>query len=245
LTKTGYDHFIGSAMLGLLLSPPLLFAFWAAFAPQRFSIRFLWSFFGSILVAFAAELQCSLHTSLDLALLIIELIFFTTATLILLVVRRLSRWQIIHSSTEYATSDYRASQFGIKHLIILTTLVGLAFGLFRTLAEFKARYPYGLPFLDMVRRICDFFLTILPLIVIPWFILAHLKNRLLSIVCLIILLGIFDVAAHCIILNPEQILGIIPFMLYIQLGTGISVILTVFILRLCGFRMVREIKVTI
>src|SRR5664279_2165931 len=41
--------------LGFVFSQPILFALWAAFAPQRFYHRFLWSLLLCILVFFADE----------------------------------------------------------------------------------------------------------------------------------------------------------------------------------------------
>ena len=150
-----------------------------------------------------------------------DLTLFIVATLILLLVRRLSRWQIIHSYTEYVPSDYQANQFGIKHLIILTTITALACGLFRTLIVISPQLSYP-SVAEVVKVTCEVIVMLLPIIIIPWFTLAYLKNMSLSIVYAIILLGIIDVAVYFIFRELEPNQDVIQIILFVQLGASIS-----------------------
>ena len=47
---------VHTCMMGFLFSQPILFAIWAAFAPQRFYQRFLWCLLFCTLVSFVVEL---------------------------------------------------------------------------------------------------------------------------------------------------------------------------------------------
>jgi hypothetical protein len=231
-------------MLGCIFSQPILLAIWAAFAPHRFYHRFLWSLFIYTLIFFSVGLGGLRSGPQDLFYLtIMDLTLFIVAILILLLVRRLSRWQLIHSYSEYVLSDYQANQFGIKHLIILTTITALACGLFRTLIVFSPQLSY--PSVAGVAGVtCEVIVMLLPITIIPWFTLADLKNMSLSIFYAIILLGFIDVAVYFIFQNLEPNPDVIQIILFVQLGASISVFVSTLVIRLCGFRMVRERKAT-
>jgi hypothetical protein len=226
-------------MLGCLLSQPILFAIWAALAPQRFYRRFLWSLFFCTLVCFSAGLGILVSEPQNLFFFTIsDIVLFIATTPILLLVRRLSRWQIIHSYTAHVPSDYQANQFGVKHLIILITITALACGLFRTLIVTcpPSSYP---SVAAVVAGTCVVIVVLFPIVFIPWITLAYLKNMVLSIFYTFILFGIYDMAVYFIvrILNPEPEIFQIAF--FVQLGASISVFLSMLMIRLCGFRMVR------
>ena len=55
------------------------------------------------------------------------------ATAVLSIVRWIFHWQITCTTVETAHSDYRGSQFGVKHLLILTTIIAVGCGLLRSL----------------------------------------------------------------------------------------------------------------
>jgi hypothetical protein len=231
-----------SLMLGCLLSQPILFAIWAAFAPQRFYHRFLWCLFFCTLIFFSAGLGILVSEPRNLFFITIaDLTLFIVATPILLLVRRLSRCQIIHSYTSHVPSDYQANQFGIKHLIILTTITALACGLIRTLIVTSPQFSHP-SVAEVVGGTCGVIVELFPITIIPWLTLAYLKNMVLSIFYTFILFGIYDLAVYFIIrtLNPEP--EIFQVALFVQLGACISVLFSTLVSRLCGFRMVRVRK---
>jgi hypothetical protein len=238
-----YRVYVFFIMLGFILSQPILLAMWAALAPQRFYHRFLWSLLLCILIAFAVALGTFIFETQELFFItMIDLALFIVAMLILLLVRRLSRWHIIHSYMAHVPSDYQPNQFGIKHLIILITITALACSFFRTFMMISPQLEYP-SVAEFVKGLCEVSVMLLPIIIIPWFVLAYLKNMLSSIFYAIILLGIVEVAVYLIFCkydsNPETIHS-----LFVQLGASISVLLTTLVIRSCGFRMIRGRKAT-
>jgi hypothetical protein len=233
------DNPLGYMTSGFVLSQPILIAMWAALAPQRFYHRFLWSLLICTLIFFAAGFGLFLK-ELPFALFftIIELIVFIVATLILLLVRRLSGWQITHSYTNQASGDYQAYQFGIKHLIILTTLIAFSLGLFRMLLLISPQASVP-EVADFVRPVCEIIIVLFPMVTISCFTLTNQKNRLLSIIYAIFMFGIVNVAAFFIYNWLEPAPGSIKTLLYFQLGASLSMFVTTFLIRLYGFRMVR------
>lgn len=123
------------AVSGFIVSQPFLLAFWTAFASRRFYERFLWGFAVCTLVTAALELGALARNSFQLGIYIsIDLVLFFATTAVLLVVRRLFRLRLTRSGEAAAVSDYQPSQFGIKHLLILTGITAVVCGTFRTLA---------------------------------------------------------------------------------------------------------------
>ena len=117
---------------GLILSHPTLFAIWAAFAPQRFYHRFFWSCLLCILVSFTDGIGAFYQIKDDFGkIMSFEIAVFFVAIAILLLLRQLSGWHITRGAVEnMPPSSYQAYQFGIKHLLILTTITAIGFGLF-------------------------------------------------------------------------------------------------------------------
>jgi hypothetical protein len=226
-------------MLGFLFSQPILIATWVAFAPQRFYNRFLWGLLFFTLISFSVGFGKISSSSLDFAYLtILDLTIFIMGTLILLLVRRLLRWHIIHPRAGQAPSDYQENQFGIKHLIILTTIIALACGLFRTLLSINPQASLP-PVYDVVRVVCEVIIMLIPPAIIPWFTLVHHKKMASSIFYAIIMLGIIDAALFFIFKKLEPIPNIIQIILFVQLGASLSIFFTTLVLRLCGFRMIK------
>jgi hypothetical protein len=123
--------------------------------------------------------------------------------------------------------------------MILTTITALACGLFRTLILISPQLSYP-SVADVVKVACEVVVMFLPIIAIPWFTLAYLKKPALSIFYAIVMLGIIDVAVYFIFQKLDPIPDIIQIILFVQLGASISVFFSTLIIRLCGFRMVRE-----
>lgn len=234
-------------MMGFLFSQPILFAIWAAFAPQRFYLRFLWSLLFCTLVSFTVELGPLLHARNGLGQsMMLDIPLFIVATIILLLVRRFSHWQIEHFCEVTFSTDYQANQFGITHLIILTTILALACGLFRTLLIIN-------PDLKWLPSVAQFFgfagmtlALLFPVIVIPWYTLAYRGNIMFVTIFMIIIWGAINLLVF-LILKESIPVGrggfineIVKPILFIQLGAGLSGFVTTLVIRLCGFRMVRE-----
>jgi hypothetical protein len=235
LVASHLSHSLESILMGFILSQPILFAFWSAFAPQRFHHRFLWSLLLCIMVAFAVDCGGS-RNELGI-LMLVDIIYFIIATPVFLLFRRYSGWHIIMSHIETISSDYRAYQFGIKHLIVFVTITAFGLGLIRTLLLMSSS-----PFLlnnQLVVIITTLFALSIPVIMLAWLIMA---NRWISFVQLLICLGVFDFGIHLLSQSYTFRFSDIRETLFIQLGAALSVILTTLVMRWCGFRMIRVRK---
>ena len=228
-------------MFGCLLSQAALFALWSVFAQQPFYQRFLWAFLLLALVSFIEELGALRQTQNVGGIMMLNLPLFIMATVGLLPIRRYFGWRLDHSQTEIYHSDYSANQFGIKHLIILTTITAVAFGLLRCLLLINTRSNW-LPSIAEFTGFTSMCLALLiPIIIIPWHTLAYCGIRVWLIIFTMLSFGIIDLAVIFI----EQKLDLfapnkLQLILYAQLGAGLSVLFSTLVLRLCGFRLVRE-----
>ena len=86
-----------------------------------------------------------------------------------------------------------------------------------------------------------------PVLVIPWIILVNRRRSLTLIVIALVAGGVFDLVAYFIMLRiipplPSRYDVIKPFLL-IQLGSGLSALVTTLVIRFCGFRMIREPRI--
>jgi hypothetical protein len=242
-----------SLVQGVLFSQPFLLAFWTVFSSQPFRQRFLWAFLLCILVPFTEELGPLLdlrytdvrHT--DAGFLMMQFVgLFVMAAAFLLVIRRLSRWQIRRSIIEDARSDYQPSQFGIKHLIVFITITALACGLIRSVTIFDGGWAVPFSARWFVHGTFGIACFLLPAIVIPWFVMAY-RPRVVRFVVTFAFLWVVCSSAGCAIIAMPQAMrdGIVVFeefiksMLTLQLGAGLSILVTSLVMRFCGFRMVR------
>ena len=231
---------------GLLLSQPLLFAFWAALAPQRFYHRFLWSLLLCSLVSFVEELGDLRNPYSHLGSTMLAFTAeFLVVTILLLVFRRLSRWHIRQLAAEETPSDYRPNQFGIRHLVILITITALACGLFKTLLMMNSNMDerFSSVAISVGANTVIFLLSLLPVLVIPWYTLACRGRVSVLILATIAILAVCDSVVYdltIVVLAIDQ--SIIRKLLLSQLGAGLSVFFTTLVLRWCGYRMIREAK---
>jgi hypothetical protein len=226
-------------LVGIVFSQPVLIAIWIALAPHRFHIRFLWGLLLFTLTFFAVGCGISLNNpAFVVRFSVVDLMVLIAASLILSLVWRLTHWQIIHCDGKQSVPDYHLYQFGIKHLIILTTIVALALGLFRTLLLISPRS--SLPgIFEVAEPLCESTVVLFPVIIIPWFTLAYMKNTVSSLIRAVILMGIVDVAAFCIFKWITRSSDIVQIFLFVQLGASLSMFVTALVIRLCGFRMAR------
>ena len=248
--RHGFSSQLGSWPLsflsvGIVVSQPILIAMWIALAPQRFYVRFLWGLLVFALTFFAVGCGLSLNetrANAPAAAVFIaagDLLILVAASLMLLLVRRVTRWQIVHRDGKQRGSEYQAYQFGIKHLMILTAIVAFALGLFRTLVLMESRRPAFPGISQVTDPIRHISVMLFPLIIVPWSALAYVRNVAWSIMRAVFFIGIIDVAAFFIFRWAGRGLGIIEIHLLFQCGAGLSMFATAFVLRLCGFRMAR------
>ena len=225
--------------VGIVLSQPLLTALWIAMAPHRFHIRFLWGLLLFTLTFFAVGLGMSLKDqSAAVTFAAIDLILLAVGSMILSLLRRMTRWQIVRLDGTQSASDYQTYQFGIKHLVILTAIVALALGLFRTLLLMGPRSVFpGIS--ELAESVCEITVVLLPVMIVPWFTLVHLKNAVSAIMRAIILLGVVDVAAFRIFQSISRGPDIVDIFFFVQCGASLSMFATALVLRRCGFRMAR------
>jgi hypothetical protein len=235
--------FYASIISGFLYSQPILFAFWTGFAPQRFSHRFFPSLLFCSLIAFLLELEIySLKKGFTNGSIIISYInAFFVATLILLLVRRLTRLQLVQRTRVSPFTDYQANQFGIKHLLILTLITAIICSLFRTLAM-MGNLALSFSTLILPRFVFQAFLFSSPIIFIPWLTLTPHRYLWRSLFFAFIMSGFVDVVM--ISAPAKRFIPIPPasWLILFQLGAALSVLLTTLVMRFCGFRMVRVQK---
>ncbi len=244
------DATIRMSLLGFLVSQPILFAIWASFAHQRFYYRFLWSLLLCTLVSFAQDLgtlRLANHHDLGV-LMIIDAALFLAATVILSLFRRFSRWRIKRPDREDVPSAYQTHQVGIKHVIILTTIIALACGLFRTLHNINPDMTPPPSIAEFICGLCSFLALLFPVVAMPWITLAYRRRLLAPIFIMIIIGAVLDVAAYVLIITMEPsnpgfgAYGLIIQLLSMQLGATVSALATTLVIRFCGFRMIREAK---
>ncbi len=237
-------------IMGVFISQPMLFAFWAALTSQRFYNRLLWGFLVCTLVCFVEELGRLRYTSNGVGgMMIASLTLFALATVLLSTIRWKSCWQIRHTLVELADSGYRGSQFGIKHLISLITVTAIACGLIRSLVIMRDEGPYPLSWAAYFGGTLMFVCALLPVAAIPWFVMAH-RARIIPLSLRVVAIWITcDLAAYFIFgaMFPVAAAAsvfkeLVRPMLLIQLGAGLSVLMSSLVMRFCGFRMVRMPK---
>jgi hypothetical protein len=238
-------------ILGVFVSQPFLFAIWASLAQQRLFPRLLWSILLCILVSLAEDLATLLHPNhryFGMSTLVAMTLFFL-ATIVLSLFRRFSRWQI-KQPNEDASSVPPTFQFGIKHLLILTTITAVACGLFRTLYVIAPTLSWLPPIARDMVTICLSLALLFPVIIIPWFTLTGHRRFAARMFIPIVLGAVFDLAVFSIMSemsSPPQLASIPgpvirPYLL-LQLGFGTSVFATTLVVRFCGFRMIREPRI--
>ena len=167
---------------------------------------------------------------------------FIVVTIILLAFRRFSHWQMKQPNSDDVSSGYQANQFGIKHLIILTTITALTCGLFKTLLMVDSSMEqWGSSVAEFIGVRVMIFVLVFPVLVIPWYTLAYRWKAVPT----IIVMAVCDLPV-LILITLFMVTGgrgdIIKPMLLVQLGAGLSVFFTTLVLRWCGFRMIREAK---
>jgi hypothetical protein len=237
-------------ILGVLLSQPIPFALWAAFAPQSFFRRLLCSFLLCTLLSLVEVVAASEHTHSGIAglaaLTMSHLAILVVATAVLSIVRSIFHWRITRASIEAVHSDYRGNQFGVKHLLILTTIIAVGCGLLRSLVitiphlkHLRSLYPA-----DDVGMLLDLFgaffmamCVLIPALVIPWYALAFRPRMLFLIVTTLYIWVVCGLAAYFIMRGD-----FVWPMLFIQLGAALSVLVTSLVMRFCGFRLARVPK---
>jgi hypothetical protein len=229
------------ALLGTMFSQPLLFALWAAFAPQKFSVRFFSCMVLCSLVAFVFELKNSvfIRTSPGPVFMIGDLAIFLLAAPILLLFRRFSGWQLTHGSLADAESDYLPLQFGIKHLLVVTAVTAFVLALFKSLTAVNSRVwesDYGM----LARIVTEITLMSVPLVLLFGF--ALLRDIGESSVMLgVFALLVMEIAVFFIVPWMERSRGeMYGVVFFFQLGAGLSVLFYALVIRSCGFRMVRQ-----
>lgn len=245
--------YISGIALGVSFSQPILFALWAALASSRFYHRFCWSLFLCILVFFIDELLIlqslsprELSRQTPGRSMILMMAFYFLYTVIFHLIRRISGWQIQRAGQVPGNDGYQPGQFGIGHLLILTAITAIALSLAQTLPIMfpqtrGSSYPIGV-YLRIIG--CTLILPF-PAIVLPWFALS-LRVRPMSLFVWIVFGGLIDLFLVVIFPLPPPGMfsnpAMIAFDLFVQIGVGLSVVLTTLPLRLCGYRIIRVRK---
>ncbi len=176
----------------------------------------------------------------DFFIILISMSIFILATAILLLVRRFTHWQLQHLFHSGSASDYQPYQFGIKHMIILTTIVGAVSGLFKSLIVISDHAT--MPSLrELSRILSEIVLMVVPILFVYWLTLVDLSKRKDSGIAAIIFLAFAEIAVYIFVPMIEgsrsRMYDVIPFF---QIGCGLSVFMTALVIRRCGFRLVRS-----
>lgn len=246
-------HYGESASVGFLFSQPLLFAFWAAFAPQRLHTRFLWGLLLCVVVACVAEagawitahrynsFSFGAYTRLGFYL-SMDLILFLVAVVLLLCVKRVSRCQLVKTGATSAPVSYRAHQFGIGHLLVLTTITAVVCGTYRSLTQADSSISVR-PIGEVVEITFQVLALFSPITVVPWFTLGGRKHNFWAAFCVPSLLELAILGYCCVRLGFQQVpVEVTIFLLSIlsaQFAGAASVFVSTLVLRACGYRMIR------
>jgi hypothetical protein len=227
------------ALLGVILAQPILFAIWAVFAPQRYYVRFLWAFLFVIVTTFIVELGGlkDPHSNTGILTLFHAMMFFSSIV-ILSVIKRFTGWKFRSVEEGETTGGYLAHQFGIKHIILLTTITALALGLFQSLAALcpNLRFPtIG----ELCRVSTEIVAMFFPVVFVPWFVLTRHRHLWISIIVSMVLIGIIELAVCAIVPKLEQQTDMLPIISSIQFGASISLLTSALTLRGCGYRLGR------
>jgi hypothetical protein len=231
---------------GVLLSQPILFAVWAGLGPQPFYRRFLLSFLLCTLVSFVEEAGYLRHQRGDAGVIMIfDLAFFFVATGVFSAVRRITGWRIQRDTDTGAAGDYRANQFGIKHIILLTSVTALAAGLLRSVFILAQDQPQHIPgFFEFLAMGGTMLAMLLPPAFFVWFALARRPNlpgligyAVLAVFAVDLLVGLL---APAFIPDREFFFSV----LMMQFAAAVSVLVTTLPFRFCDYRMVRSRKGT-
>jgi hypothetical protein len=229
-------------VFGVEMSQPILFAIWAALSRQPFVRRFLWCLMLCTSVAFIEDIVTLRPESGDMGIIMIfDFVIFGVATIALLPLRCNFAWQIQRRKETSAAYAYQTNQFGIRHLIILLTITGLAAGLFRTLLTSHPPEMYRYPTVSGFIVLYSVYLAVLaPLFVIPWYTLANRPRWLVLIAATVLLFLVFDTAVYLIVTwGVVDFPNNITLLIDIRLGAGVSILATTLPFRFCGYRMIR------
>jgi hypothetical protein len=240
---SGVSEYFLMGTAGVLLAQPFLLAFWAAFAQQHFFRRFLWCFFLCTVIFFSEAASNLRYKNAEIgAIIFVQFLFFFVAALLMLAARKFLGWRIQKAADIVIASEYRATQFGIKHLILLTAITALTAGLFRSLYLIQPFYLVRL--VQAAGAIGIYFVMLLPAIVLPWYTLAHHANVLSLAGFSVVSFAGIDVFVYFVMqYRPFFPAESFPLLLCLQLGATLSILFTTLPLRFCGYRMVRMRRV--
>jgi hypothetical protein len=237
--------------LGFLFSQPLLLAFWTAFAPQRFYHRILWGLLLCALLSLAVEAEGLFAKDRSFMgrgefgqrgfFLSMDLILFFAAASFLLLVRWVSRWRLVQLGAEPVPSHYQSHQFGIKHLLALTAIVALVCSLFRNLTLVDTSVSLQ-PIAKVGEIVFDISSVFAPLALIAWPVLGVRRHIVASAFVTILIIGAVDTAygfVFLLIWTADRTSDLTHFILPIQLGGALSIVVSTLVMRWCGFRLVR------
>lgn len=227
-------------VLGLLFSHPLLLSFWAAMAPQRFLVRFSWGLTLCSVHFFCIALKCLYIKDFTSCfyISIIDMAVFILALPFLLFARRVFGWHLENAFLGDIESDYRSSQFGIKHLMILTASTALALALYKSLIAMSSE-TYSDSVGKVVETLALIFFMVLPIIFVCFFTLFRYNNWKLAVVSAISLLCI-ECAVFYFIPKLRSMGVHTKTIVFFQLGAGLSVVISGLFIRCCGFRLTRS-----
>jgi hypothetical protein len=248
---TPADRALACLTAGAMIAQPVLLAIWAAFAHQKFYFRVLWSLLVCTYLSFADDLgvvQQKMRPNPGETIMA-HLALFVVTLLILLLVRRFSRWRITVPDGEDPRSVFLARNYGIHHLLMLTAIVALACGLVRSLIRITdAGFPYSSAG-DFIGSLGLLLVTVFPACVVPWITLARRRKRFaLAFVTLLIAVVVDFPACYVVALNTRPLRWSYTFwdtfcvvtveFLATQFGAILSALGTTLVMRWSGFRMI-------
>jgi hypothetical protein len=244
---TPIDEALAAVTLGVKVSQPILLAIWAAFARQNLYYRLLWALLLCTYLSFADDLGSVQQSAYDFwwrrtmngkagETIVANLAIFIAALPSLLMVRRVSRWQMTDPFYQDAESSDPASRYGIHHLLLLTAIVALFCGLVRSLLILtKAGFPYA-SMTEFDSSIAFYLVIGLPICIVPWITMSNLKR-----IDALAFATLFAAFALDVCVVP-WLFGVrfLNHCVWIQTGAAISAVVTTLVLRRCGFRLNRE-----
>jgi hypothetical protein len=173
-----------------------------------------------------------------------NLALYVVTLLVLMLVRRFSRWQITEPDGKDGDSMYLAHHYGIHHLLMLTAIVALACSLFRSvLTIFDAGFPYQSG-TEFIIDLGILLVIVFPVCVVPWITLTSRGNRAGSAIVTLVVAAALDYIAcyiSVLITSSWNFAQDVAFSCgLMQIGAILSAVGTTLVLRYCGYKMVRE-----
>lgn len=241
VSERNKSEWVELIVVGIQLVQPVLFAAWASFGPPPAVKRVPLTIAALIALELAAvarshfaDVRLPLHE-----VLLVTLSLFLTAALVFSLIRIFKRWNV---TNRYDKTDIVRSQFSMKFLVVLTTIVAVLLGIGQVLSR-ASSLPSNFAWIDFVKEVAVpialMLLAMLPAVIVSALILSH-SPGIRTILLLITLWLVMSCGAVSLLaaLETEPWKDAAEVVALFQFGAIIAGALSAVILRFGGYRFV-------